>query len=144
MAGFLRHTLHPGETSLESQEKWVKALYPAGLLLLAATAILLGFWGWDGARIIGLWWLATVVILLAAGLSIMAPRLLIRMPPSSASGQWTQLFRIEWLYNILSVIYNFLRRIADVFTSSLEGEGGLLWSILLLVLILSILSTRGQ
>ena len=144
MAGFLRHALHPGETTLESQEKWVKVIYPTGLLILAAAAILLGFWGWVGARTIGLWWLAGVVILLAAGFTALALRILVRIPPSSASGQWTRLFRLEWLYTILSALYNFLRRIADVITSSLEGEGGLLWSFLLLVLILSLLSTRGR
>ena len=144
MAGFFRHILHPGETSLESQEKWVKILYPAGLLLLVSTAILLGFWGWEGARIIGPWWLAVVAGLLTTGLSIAATGLMTRLPPSNTSGQWTQLFRIKWLYTILSVIYNFFRRIADIFTFSLEGEGGLLWSFLLLVLILSVLSTLGQ
>jgi hypothetical protein len=144
MAGFLRHTLHPGETSLESQEKWVKVLYPAGLLIPAATAILLGFWGGVGARTIGLWWLAIVVILLTTGFTLLALRTLIQIPPSSASSQWIRLFRLEWFYNMLSSIYHFLRRIAGIITSSLEGEGGLLWSFLLLVLILSILSTRGR
>ncbi len=67
MAGFFRHALHPGETSLESQEKWVKVIYPTGLLILMVVAFLLGFWGWAGAHTIGLWWLAIVAILLAAG-----------------------------------------------------------------------------
>ena len=137
MSGFLRHTLHPGETSLESQEKWGKAIYPAGLLLLAGTAILLGFWGWNGARTIGLWWLAT-------GFLFLALRFLIRISPGNISGQWIQIFPLGWLYSLLFAIYNFLHRIADIFTTSLEGEGGLLWSFLLLVLIISILSTRGQ
>jgi hypothetical protein len=143
IAGFFRHTLHPGETSLESQEKWVKAIYPTGLLILIAAALLLGFWGWVGARVIGLWWLAIVVILLAAGFTILARRILVHMPPSSISSQWTRIFRLNWLYSTLTVPFNFLRRIVDIITSSLEGEGGLLWSFLLLVLILSILSTRG-
>jgi hypothetical protein len=144
MAGFFRHTLHPGETSLESQEKWVKVIYPTGLLILMAAALLLGFWGWVGARTIGLWWLAIVVILLAAGFTVLAIRIQVRMPPGIPSGQWTRIFRLEWFYYILTALYNFLRRIADVITGSLEGEGGLLWSFLLMVLILSILSTRGQ
>lgn len=144
ITGFFRHTLHPGETSLESQEKWVKVIYPSGLLLLAVTAFLLGFWGWNGARIVGVWWLGILVVLLAVGLSILAPKILFRKPLRGIAGQWIQLFRIRWFYNFLSSFYDFLRRIADAFTSSLEGEGGLLWSFLLLVLILSILSTQGR
>ncbi len=52
ISGYFRHMLHPGETSFESQEKWTKLLYPAGLLLLAGVSILLGLWGWDGAYIL--------------------------------------------------------------------------------------------
>jgi hypothetical protein len=144
MAGFLRHAIHPGETSLESQEKWVKVIYPTGLAILMAVALLLGFWGWVGARVIGLWWLAILVILLAVGFSFLSLRILVRLPPENISDQWTRIFRIEWLYRILVVLYNFLRRIADTITAAFEGEGGLLWSFLLLILILSLLFTRGR
>jgi hypothetical protein len=144
MAGFLRHSLHPGETSLESQEKWVKIIYPTGLLIPLVVALLLGFWGWPGARVVGLWWLAIVVILLTAGFSILSVRILIRMPTGNPSGHWTQIFRLDRFYSVLDVLYQFFRRIADIVTGSLEGDGGLLWSFLLLVLILSILSTQGR
>jgi hypothetical protein len=143
-AGFFRHTLHPGETSLESQEKWVKVLYPAGLLLLVATAILLGLWGWEGARIFGVWWQPILVILLAVGFAVLALRKMAETPPSAASGQWIELFRLEWLYKALAAIYGFMRRIVEIVTSAFEGESGLLWSFLVLVLILSILSLRGR
>jgi len=144
MAGFLRHVLHPGETSLESQEKWVKVIYPTGLLILLAVALLLGFWGWAGARVVGMWWLAIVIILLAAGFSVLAARILVRMPTGNPSNHWTQMFRLDRFYSVLEGLYNFFRQIADIVTGSLEGDGGLLWSFLLLVLILSILSTRGR
>ena len=143
MAGFIRHVLNPGETSLESQEKWVKVIYPTGLLILLAVALLLGFWGWAGARSIGSWWLAILVILLAAGFTILALRVLVRVPTGTSSGHWTQIFRLDRFYSVLDALYNFFRRIADIITGSLEGDGGLLWSFLLLVLILSIISTRG-
>ena len=144
MAGFLRHALHPGETSLESQEKWVKIIYPISLLFLVGTSLLLGFWGWIGARMVGPWWLAIIVLILAAGFSFLAQKVLVRIPVSSSYNQWTQIFRLDWLYSILNRLYSFFRKIADIITATLEGEGGLLWSFLLLVLILSILSTRGQ
>lgn len=144
MAGFIRHALHPGETSLELQEKWVKGIYPTGLLFLVSVALLLGFWGWPGARTIGLWWLSMVVILLVAGFTILEGRFLVRMPIGNPSGHWSQIFRLERFYSLLNGLYNLFRRIADVITGSLEGDGGLLWSILLLVLILSILSSQGR
>ncbi|MGA2490904.1 MAG: hypothetical protein ABSF99_12115 [Anaerolineales bacterium] len=144
MAGFLRYALQPGETSLESQKEWSKVIYPTGLLILMATAFLLGFWGWVGASIVGLWWLAILVILLATGFTILAMRVLVRIPPGNISTQGSRIFRIEWLYHILTALYNFFLKIIEAITSAFEGEGGLLWSFLLLVLILSILSTRGH
>jgi hypothetical protein len=144
LAGYVRHALHPGETSLESQEKWVKLIYPSGLLMLMATALLLGFWGWDGAMTIGQWWLSIAVILLASGFFFLTLRVLIRIPSSRFSSQLAGFFQIRWLYSILAAIYTFIRRMVDVITSSFEGEGGLLWTFVLMVLILSILSLRGH
>lgn len=141
MAGFLRHTLLPGETRLESQQKWVKIIYPIGLVIPTATALILGFWGWPGSHIIGKWWLAGSVVLMAAGFMILDRRFLVRRPTVSLSSRWTRIFRLEWLYSALTALYDFLCRIADVITSSFEGEGGLLWSFLFLILILSILSS---
>jgi len=141
MAGLLRHALHPGETSYESHEKWTKALYPAGLFLLASLAILLGLWGWDGARTIGQLWAAIIANGLAAGFSALAPFVLVRLVPSSSSTQWTRMFQLERLYDTLTAGYDFLRKIADIITSALEGEGGLIWSLLVLALILSVLAT---
>ncbi len=144
MAGFIRHTLHPGETSLESKERWAKILYPTGLVLLAALVVLLGLWGWDGAASFGQWWAAIISDVLAVGFTALALYVLIHSVPASSSSQWTRILRLEWLYHVLTAIYEFWRRIAGIITSSLEGEGGLLWSLLLLTLILSVLSTQGR
>jgi hypothetical protein len=144
IAGFFRHALHPGETSLESQVKLVRVIYPTGLLILMTAAILLGFWGWIGAMTIGLWWPAFTVILLAIGFFFLDMRILVHIPPSRLSSQLEQIFQIRWLYSPLVGLYNLIGRVAGIITSSLEGEGGLLWTFLLLVLILSILSTRGR
>jgi hypothetical protein len=144
IAGFIRHALHPGETSLESQERWTKVLYPIGLSLLAGIVILLGVWGWDGAQTIGQWWAAIIAILLAAGFTALSFTVLVRFFPASSSSQWTRIFRLERLYRVLNSIYALFQRIADVITTSLEGEGGLIWSLLLLALILSVLSIQGR
>jgi hypothetical protein len=144
LTGFFRHALHPGETSLESQEKWVKIIYPTGLLILISSALLLGFWGWAGALTIGFWWLAIAVFLLAILFTFLAFRFLSRIPTSRLSSQLTGFLQIKWFYSPLSWLYTLLRRIADLITSSLEGEGGLLWTFLILVLILSIFSSRSR
>ena len=144
MAGVVRHALHPGETSLESQAIWTKVLYPTGLFMLAGTAVLLGFWGWIGSQVIGVWWVSLIALALAAAFSALALTLLPRLALPNISTQWTRIFRLEWLLKILSASYHFFHGITDMITSSLEGEGGLLWSLTLLALILSVLSTWGH
>ena len=144
MAGFIRHSLHPGETSLESQERWTKVLYPTGLFLLAVISVLLGLWGWDGAHNLGQWWAAIIANVLAAGFTALSLTILVRLVPASSSNQWTRIFRLGRLYSTLNAIYGFFRRIADIITNTLEGEGGLLWSLLLLALIISVLFTQGR
>jgi hypothetical protein len=144
IAGFIRHTLHPGEASLESKEKWMKVIYPAGLFLLVAIFILFGLWGWDGAHIVGQWWAAIITVFLAAGFSALASTVLVRLMPSGNSVHKARTFRLELIYDIFNVVYDFFYRIFHAITSSLEGEGGVLWSLLLLALILSVLFTKSR
>lgn len=143
MTGFVRHTLHPGKTSLESEERWTKYLYPIGLILLAGITLLFGFWGWEGAGSLGQLWPAITVTILTAVLISLALTILPRLKSTTTPSQWTRIFHIKWLYKTISMGYDFFCRIADIFTSTLEGEGGLFWSLLLLALILSVLSSRG-
>ncbi len=143
MAGFLRHAIRSGEPNLKEQEKWAQVIYPLGLLILIMTALLLGFWGWGGAQTVGRWGLAIIVLLLSAGFTFLSQRVLVRLPTANIFGKWTRSFRIDWLFRILALLYNLLQMITNVITAALEGEGGLLWSFLILVLILSILSTSS-
>ena len=47
-AGFIRHTLRPGEReSFDSQPGWARAVYPAGIILLIVTQLILGIIGWQ-------------------------------------------------------------------------------------------------
>ena len=144
LAGYLRHSLHPGETSFESQARWAKLIYPTGLLLPLTGLLLLGMLGWNGARQFGLVWAGPVVVLLAAGFAVLALRVLIHRRPAAVPGQWTELFRLNWLLRLLAGLFRTLESIASLLTSLLEGDGGFLWSLLLMVLILSILSTSGR
>jgi hypothetical protein len=144
MAGFIRHALHPGETSFESQARWTKVIYPAGLLLPAGVQLLLGIWGWGGARQAGSWWAAVIVLVLAIGFTILSLTVLLRVGLGTGAGPWTEILRLDWISRTIRNIYRSIRQAIDLVTSMLEGEGGILWSLLLLVLILSILSTLNR
>jgi hypothetical protein len=144
MAGYIRHALHPGDSSLESQATWTKVLYPTGLFLLAGTAFLLGFWGWNGSRVLGSWWMSLIALLFAAGFYTLALLLFPRLSLRNISVQWTLILHLEWLPGVISSIFRGLRSITVLVTSALEGDGGLLWSLTLIAVILSVLSTWGH
>jgi hypothetical protein len=143
LAGFIRHALHPGESSLESQQRWVKVIYPLGLFVPLAALLILGVWGWDGAAAIGLWWIAFIVIALAAGMVALTSAILPRLGPGRGSAdQWSDILRLDWLYRIVWTVYRFLGQISRQVTNTLDGDGGILWSFLLLVLLISIFASR--
>jgi hypothetical protein len=144
IAGFIRHALHPGETSLESKERWTKVLYPIGLIILPAISILLGLWGWEGARNIGQIRAAITAIVMAVGFIWLSRTVLVRRSPTSGSSKWTRFTSLKWVYNGFTAVYSFFWKITYIFTSTFEGEGGLLWSFLLLALLLSIFSTLSR
>jgi len=68
LAGIVRHTLHSGETSIESHQQWTQIIYIFGLFILPALQVILGLWGWEGANSNGVWWLSALAIMLAIAL----------------------------------------------------------------------------
>jgi hypothetical protein len=140
LAGFLRHSLNVGDISLESQLPWVKAIYPLGLILLTLIQILLGLWGWEGARQLGLWWAASTTLGLAVLLAWIAIKFLTHLAMPATSSRWVDILRLDWLYRAAWAIYHFLSQVSTVITSTLEGDGGVLWSFVILILVLSLLT----
>ena len=143
MAGFIRHTLHPAvRETPESQLGWVNRVYPAGIILLIAIQLILGVAGWDGAGQVGAWLQALFVSILTFGLVWATPRFRVLNPirahwvTPAASGAIT-------LYDSLWSIYRFLGKISEAITATLEGEGGIMWTLLFLALFISLL-TQGS
>ncbi|MBK7319805.1 hypothetical protein [Candidatus Villigracilis affinis] len=140
IAGLIRHTLRPGErSSLDSQENWTNRVYPAGIILPIALQFILGFIGWDGARQIGAWLLAVIVSLLTLGLVWATPRFRILNPirahwVNPASSNATNMYSSFWS------VYRIFERISLAITTALEGNGGVMWTLLFLVLFISLLS----
>jgi hypothetical protein len=153
--GYLEQALKPGGEA-GALESWARFVFPLGLILIIQSVIALGFIGWPGAFTAGVWWLA----LLSNGLILIAlilfRRFGVRAPyfqlPTSSQirkvSDWffpriEPVFRLEWLYRVVWHLYNFLGRILKIVSSILEGEGGILWTVLILVLLISLLTGTG-
>jgi hypothetical protein len=141
MAGFVRQVLRSsGRTPLEATLGWASRIYPAGILLLIFFQLFLGLVGWEGALQIGAWLQALITSLLTAGLVWATPRLRVLNPvrahwvsSSAASG-------LSTAYGSLWILYRIVRRTSQTVIAALEGDGGIMWTLLLLVLFISFMA----
>jgi hypothetical protein len=153
--GYLKFALEPGGEN-RLLESWARLVYPLGLIIIVQTILALGLIGWPGSLTLGVWWLpliSTILILSAfyfiqrAGFDTAN----IKLPSSSTVSNilnWTipriePIFRLEWIYQLVWRIFGLFSKFLKAFTTILEGEGGVLWTILLLVLLISLLISTG-
>ncbi|HEY5903505.1 MAG TPA: hypothetical protein VIU39_13195 [Anaerolineales bacterium] len=145
LAGLVRHALRPGlRDNLASQPGWVRNVYPAGIGLLLLTILLLGIWGWDGAGRIGGWLPAAVSAILALALIWATPRVRLLNP---IRAHWVRADRSLWLrgmYRLFSGLYRSLDALSESISTALEGEGGIMWTLLFLALFISFMIRGSQ
>src|SRR5690606_34718390 len=117
MAGFIRHALRSStRESLDSQHGWMRAVYPAGIILLIVLQLLLGFIGWDGAMQIGAWLQALIASLLTFGL-VWASRRFRIFNPVRAHWVTATESRLNNMYQGLWSIYRFFGRLSQIVTN---------------------------
>ena len=141
VAGYLRHLFRDGETAYADLPTWSQSAYPAGLGLLIVTALLLGLWGWSGALQIGQWIAAIVLVLIGMGVGFATWRFRrfapIEKPATSTPNPGIN--RLSgWVSGLFWGFFRLLGNLSGLASSLLEGDGGLLWTLLLLVLFFTI------
>jgi hypothetical protein len=152
--GYLRHALRPRE-ELHRKERWVHTVYPAGLLFLLAGHWVVGVFGSPGALAPGLWWASTAAALvmgLCFGLAFFFRR---RFGRDAVTSRWAAVFarrlgavlgdffRMNWLYRFLAWVYQVMQNLVQLVTAVFEGDGGILWSLVMLALLVSLIWSRG-
>jgi len=143
VAGFIRHALRPsGRDTLDSQAGWTRTVYPAGIILLIVCQLLLGFIGWDGALQVGAWLPAIIASLLTVGLVWATPRFRILNPIRAHWVKNSAASRMDEFYGSLWAVYRMFRRMSQAVNLTLEGESGIMWTLLFLIIFISIM-TQG-
>ena len=142
IAGYVRHAIRPsGRDLLEGQPDWTHNVYPAGIGVLLLTQLVTGLFGWDGALKIGLWPAAIAASILTLGLIWAIPRFRLLNPVRAhwvrPASSW-----LDGLYSNLWGTYRMLGRLSATITSTLEGASGVMWTLLFLVLFISLM-TQG-
>jgi len=102
----------------------------------------LSLFGWSGTLQLGNWLIGLLVSLLAFGLVWLSPRLRILNP---VRAHWIRPTSVSWLdrgYGTLWNFYHQLARVSTVISSVLEGESGIMWTLLFLALFISFFAKR--
>jgi len=144
LAGFIRH-IQRSSTSrdrYEDQPIWAKNIYPIGISLILLTIILLGLVGWDGSLHPGNWIVGLIASFLTFGLVWFTPRVRILNPVRAHWVRPSDPSWLEWGYQALWNLYRQLGRLSNVFTNLLEGESGIMWTLLFLALFISYFTQR--
>jgi hypothetical protein len=66
----------------------------------------------------------------------------IRVPESAIVGL-DSVFSLRWLYHLLQRIFYSLRGIAGFISGLFEGEGGIVWALVFVALIISVIAGLG-
>lgn len=144
MAGFVRHAQRTNiRSSNPNQPVWAKNVYPFGIGLLLVITVVLGFFGWDGALQLGNWLPGVIAAAATAGLLWLTPRLRILNPVRAHWVRPTSASWLDWVYAGLWNLYRQLGRVSSTFTSLLEGESGIMWTLLFLVLFMTVFAHRN-
>lgn len=153
LIGIVRHGFKP-EFTMMVGERWIQSLYVTGLVILPISYALVGVFGWKGSVTLGNPWASLGAVLLAAAVGMLAFRLKPegRLPGSvnwawlmiRRVGTWlAKLFSFEWLFKLIGSGYTVLSKLIEGFTRILEGDGGVLWALVLLALLFSLLRRQG-
>jgi len=118
------------------------SIYPVGIGLLLFVQFLLGIWGWDGAFQIGNWVAGIAAVILAAGLLWAVPRFPALNPVPAQWQRLTSRSRLDQLYLTLSSPVRWLGGLSETISNVLEGDGGILWTLLFLILFIALIVQR--
>jgi hypothetical protein len=144
LSGYIRHFLRGLQPEIEDKsehvERWVWVLYPIGLVLIVLAHVLLGWFllpDLQGLPLVA-WVIGPLTLLVAALILFISFRypqpfpVLNRFMKTPLS---TNLFSLEWLYNFIWQAYRTVSRVIGLFSIILEGDGGILWALVLFALI---------
>lgn len=142
-AGYLHFTLQPGEKAV-GIERWVWIIYPWGLLLLPLTHWLISWFECRVTLSISTM-LPGIVIGLLLGIWIFIQRELSKRPRLldifyKGGQNLAKFLSLHWFYRALWKFYFFIGRVVGLIVTLSEGDGGVLWALLILVLFVAILS----
>ena len=136
--GFARHSIRKG-APLSGVERWVWFIYPLGLLILPLVYFAYGWWSRPSLAEVPLagWLVGPITI----GLAI--PGVWLSRRETRISGRFLgsirSIFSFSWVFNLANTVFHLIERFFRFVSDILEGEGGVLWALLWVVMLLTLI-----
>jgi len=148
--GYLRYTFEITGT-VTGLERHARITYPLGLILIVQTIVILTLGGWPGSLTPGLW-VASLASLLLAGLIasfyfwqgaqisalIQKQNFRFYRLGSVLIQGFQNILSLQWLYQSLGWIFRQTAAVGLTVSRIIEGEGGILWSLVFLVILITL------
>jgi hypothetical protein len=148
ITGYARHFLRRSVISDPGDiQRWDLALYGIGLFLLPLVQF--GLLAWigqlfQGPGLILHWPLLVTALLVGLGFAWFRNQERSRFRTVRRLSQAIVRFiTFRWLYQLIDALYRLAKRATGFISMILEGEGGVLWALLLLVLLLTVVAGVG-
>jgi len=154
VAGYLKHGTRMS-SEFRTFEGWVRALYPAGIFLVILMQWIIVLLGINRGFTNANWW-APLTVVLFLGFALIW-RLMIQNPEKRSSFTYDlysqlselnyrldRIFQIETIERVLDKIIGAIHWIANFVTRLFESSGGILWSLLVLVIFFIVLGSGGR
>lgn len=147
LIGYARFAMQTGP-SMSSVERWVWLIYPWGLALLPLSHYIITYLRLPGAveqnisfpSLMASW--PSLLTLGLVGGAIAWMRRGVNIQPRVVQAIRAG-FSLNWFYRLLWRLYVSLGRLVAFVNLILEGEGGILWTLLILTLLFSLLAQSG-
>lgn len=153
--GFTRRALAPRE-ELYRMERWIHTVFPVGLLVLILAQWSMLAFRWRQMLTPGVWWASVPVVglaVLGTILPLLRPSLftteglraswLVAVLERLGSGL-AVILRLNWLYSFFGWIYSLVQNLVQLIIDILEGDGGILWAMVMLAMVISLLFSGGN
>jgi FtsH-binding integral membrane protein len=150
MAGLVKFSLRGGDNQ-HPYENWMQFFFSVGmrLMVLSSWSILLfKDFGWNQTDH---WWVSLIVLIIFTGIQmytyveaihqrVQSSKVFTSIQLVSPSGQViNRFFHFSWLYRLLGFLFGVQKAVVDGFNLVFEGESGILWALVFLVLLASLL-----
>lgn len=146
LAGFARHVRREGEMG-QAAVRAIRGVYALGLFIPQVTLLLAG-WRGETMRLPGAWWASAVGIGIAVVLEVWHERREISLGRTIRGEEIVlgavarRVFSFHWLYRLFWRAYRLAGGGVAFISVLLEGEAGILWTLLLLFLLISLITTQ--